>query len=456
MERIRPKRGPASKVDLVAVEAAERALLKMEAAEAAELAASLLTEAEKEASEAAKRQEQEEEKFELEGFVPVEFAIEADGDLIGLRLDVAVQSLLTKWSAGDEDGDVDAPEISRQTALALIAAGRVRIMSQGHVSRTLRAATRKGARLEGGQTVVLLLPPDDDDGSALLSDPVLSPPETGLGEIIPEDIPLAILFEDEEVLVVNKAPGMVVHPAPSGHNTGTLVHAAAFHLTRRSTHGPGEYYGDNADMDMDEPEGARPGIVHRLDKGTSGAIVVAKTRRSHARLCESFKMRKVSKTYLAVTVGDPGIGTIDKPVGRHPVHRQRMRVVPPTGRKGAAPGRRAISHVETLATDGKLSVVAVRIETGRTHQIRVHLLDRGTPIVGDDVYGVGVKNGRRGAGAERPLLHAARLELDHPVIVDAEGDAERMVFVAPMAPDMAAIVEGIWRGAREEMPEYFD
>jgi 23S rRNA pseudouridine1911/1915/1917 synthase len=171
------------------------------------------------------------------------------------------------------------------------------------------------------------------------------------------------------------------------------------------------------------------------------------------------------------TVGNPGKQVaIDKPIGRHPIHRQRMRVVPDPHRKdssGVAPkdripsisssssyskaGRRALSYVDTIAFDGKLSLVQVRIETGRTHQIRVHLQDRKTPIYGDDVYGIADWNKRlvKSNGIQRPLLHAYRLELEHPIT------REKMVFEAPMAEDMSMISMGIWQEGPEELPAAF-
>ncbi|KAL3924305.1 MAG: hypothetical protein SGARI_006056, partial [Bacillariaceae sp.] len=233
----------------------------------------------------------------------------------------------------------------------------------------------------------------------------------------------------------------------------------------------------------------RPGIVHRLDKGTTGILVVAKTTQALTKLSEAFAQRTVKKTYLAITVGNPGKRvTIDKPIGRHPIHRQRMRVVPDPHRKdssGMTPqerkrlrmvtavvesrdpskagsvtmpkqslsqsGRRALSYVDTLAFDSKLSLARVRIETGRTHQIRVHLQDRHTPIYGDDIYGIADWNKRlkKTLGIERPLLHAYRLELTHPIT------DEPMVFEAPMADDMQSLARNIWKEGPEELPRAF-
>jgi len=197
---------------------------------------------------------------------------------------------------------------------------------------------------------------------------------------------------------------------------------------------------------------------------------VAKTKQALSNLSTDFAARNVKKTYLAVTVGNPGKRVvIDKPIGRHPVHRQRMRVVPDPHRKdssGTSPkdrikdlssptlsktGRRALSYVDTLSFDGKLSLVQVRIETGRTHQIRVHLQDRRTPIYGDEVYGIADWNKRlaKTHGIERPLLHAFRLEMNHPITGD------HMVFEAPMAEDMIEIGKIIWPEGVDQLPRAF-
>jgi 23S rRNA pseudouridine1911/1915/1917 synthase len=196
----------------------------------------------------------------------------------------------------------------------------------------------------------------------------------------------------------------------------------------------------------------RPGIVHRLDKGTTGVLVVAKTSSALATLSEAFANRKVKKQYLAITVGNPGVDQwIDKPIGRHPMYRQRMRVVPNPSRgqqtrlmdtssmSVAKTGRPALSHIHTIHHDGKLSIVQVRIATGRTHQIRVHLQDHGTPIYGDDVYGLTDWNKALSTrrGITRPLLHAQRLEIDHPVT------GESLVFEAPVANDMLEVMNAI-------------
>ncbi|KAL7578388.1 hypothetical protein ACA910_012788 [Epithemia clementina (nom. ined.)] len=307
-------------------------------------------------------------------------------------------------------------------------------------------------------------------------------------EIVPQDIPLNILYEDEHMIVLNKAAGMVVHPA-AGNWDGTVVNALVFYLTHHSPYGRGDYHAnddrnngggsgnsgqqvggmiDSTGWQKEQQQEAlyfRPGIVHRLDKGTTGVLVVAKTHVAHAALSAAFAQRQVQKIYMAITVGNPGKQVvIDKPIERHPIHRQRMRVVPdPHRRSGGGvgtgddrllptSGRRALSLVDTLAFDGKLALVQVQIETGRTHQIRVHLQDRHTPIYGDDVYGLADWNRRLQSQYQindRPLLHAYRLQLNHPVT------GQIMVFTAPLAPDMQTIAQIINPQGKQEFPELF-
>lgn len=303
-------------------------------------------------------------------------------------------------------------------------------------------------------------------------------------EIVAQNLPLDIIFEDEHMIVLNKASGMVVHPAV-GNWDGTVVNALAYYLANKSPFGSGDFIesdgkvksenGEGIDIDGTDGEAIffRPGIVHRLDKGTTGILIVAKTREALSTLSEAFAARKVKKTYVAVTIGNPGKQVvINKPIGRHPIHRQRMRVVPdPTkfdsggmtpnqrkalrlkeGKSVAQAGRNALSFVDTLAFDGKLSVAQVRIKTGRTHQIRVHLQDRTTPIYGDELYGFPDWNKRlaKTHGIARPLLHAFRLEIEHPMT------GKRMVFRAPMADDMVAIAGGIWPEGSETRKELFE
>jgi 23S rRNA pseudouridine1911/1915/1917 synthase len=198
----------------------------------------------------------------------------------------------------------------------------------------------------------------------------------------PENIPLDILYEDEYLLAVNKPVGMVVHPAP-GHWSGTFVNALLGHCSHLA---PGS-------------DPLRPGIVHRLDKDTSGVLLAAKTTATHQKLIEMFSSRRIQKLYLAVCVGKPRNGIVNLPIGRHPVHRKQMTTLPD--------GREAITEFQVLAFNERNSLVLARPTTGRTHQIRVHLKHLGCPILGDTLYG--------STEAERQLLHAYRLSLTHPI-----------------------------------------
>ena len=278
------------------------------------------------------------------------------------------------------------------------------------------------------------------------------------------------------VLIVIPFLAKPSHPA-AGNWDGTVVNALAYYLMNESPFGLGDFFTSHAsetvvtndediplDNDMNQNDAVtnsisslRPGIVHRLDKGTSGVLIVAKTSSALATLSEAFANRKVKKQYLAVTIGNPGADQwINKPIGRHPLHRQKMRVVPDPSpsmsTRGQARlagdnsksivkrGRPALSHIHTIHHDGKLSVVQVEIATGRTHQIRVHLQDHGTPIYGDDVYGLTdwTKALSLQRGITRPLLHAQKLQIDHPVT------GEQMVFEAQVADDMMDVITAIW------------
>ena len=231
----------------------------------------------------------------------------------------------------------------------------------------------------------------------------------------PEDIPLTVVFEDEHMLVVDKAPGMVVHPAP-GHFTGTLVNALLHRCPDLS--GIGGV--------------ARPGIVHRLDQDTSGLLVVAKTQAAMDGLTRAFASHKsLTKTYLAVCHGRPRLdaGRIENLIGRHPVDRKRMAIVEKNGKlaitnwKVLGPGRAGTSLVECV------------IETGRTHQIRVHMASLGCPVIGDRVYGKGALDRKLEPVPERQMLHAWRLKLWHPVF------GVEMSLEAPIPPDMKPYCE---------------
>jgi 23S rRNA pseudouridine1911/1915/1917 synthase len=349
------------------------------------------------------------------------------------------------------------PELSRSFCGKLVSDKRVRLVSDGKGT----VIDRKSFKVEAGQKLQISFPSDER-----------------VTEIVAQDIPLDIIFEDEHMIVLNKAANMVVHPA-AGNWDGTVVNALAYYLSK-SPMGTGDFVDTDGkirsetskDVDVDGTEGEiisfRPGIVHRLDKGTTGVLIVAKTTQALAALSHSFASRRVKKTYLTITVGNPGKRVkIDKPIGRHPINRQRMRVVPDPHKKdsrGSSPrdrmiedrtpsqaGRRALSYVDTIAFDGKLSLVQVRIETGRTHQIRVHLQDRHTPVYGDEVYGLSDWNKRlsKTHQIQRPLLHAYKLEIEHPVT------NELMVFIAPLAEDMMVVAKAVYPQGAEELPAIF-
>ncbi|HEY54234.1 MAG TPA: RluA family pseudouridine synthase [Caldilineae bacterium] len=226
----------------------------------------------------------------------------------------------------------------------------------------------------------------------------------------PEAIPLTILYEDDDLIAVDKPAGMVVHPAP-GHETGTLVNAILHHCP-----------------DLQGVGGVqRPGIVHRLDKDTSGIILVAKHDRAHRHLQAQFKNRTIDKTYLALLIGqlEQREGRIDAPIGRHPRQRKRMAVT------SAEKGREAITEFTVEAYYGTTTLVAAHPLTGRTHQIRVHFASIGHPLVGDVVYGP-----RRDAyKLGRHFLHAHRLHFLRPA------DDASLDLVSPLPPDLQALLD---------------
>ena len=216
-------------------------------------------------------------------------------------------------------------------------------------------------------------------------------------DIVPQNIPIDIVYEDGDIAVVDKPKGMVVHPAP-GNPDGTLVNALMYHLSDLSGIG-GEL---------------RPGIVHRIDKLTSGLIVVAKNDAAHTSLAAQLKEHSARRTYIAIVDGNikEDSGTVDAPIGRHPVDRKRMAVV--------KDGREAVTHWCVLERYGAYTLIEARLETGRTHQIRVHMAHIKHPVSGDVVYGCAKPR----LGLDGQALHAARLELTHPAT------GERMVFGA--------------------------
>ena len=267
------------------------------------------------------------------------------------------------------------PSLSRTAAQKLIESGLVFVNGR-------QAA--KSVRLASGDTVTFTLPEP-------------KPLETKA-----QDIPLDIVYEDDDLLVINKPKGMVVHPA-AGNEDGTLVNALLAHCGD-SLSGIGGV--------------RRPGIVHRIDKDTGGLLLVAKNDRAHRSLAEQIKRHTASRVYEAVVIGAPkeDTGTVNAPIGRHKIHRKKMAVVPD--------GKEAVTHFEVLARYRGYSLVRFHLETGRTHQIRVHMAYLGHPILGDALYG-GV---RKEIPAEGQTLQAVSISFDHPKT------NERMTFCVPHQP----------------------
>lgn len=226
-------------------------------------------------------------------------------------------------------------------------------------------------------------------------------------DLAPEPIDLEVLYEDEHLIVINKPAGMVVHPAP-GHYRGTFVNALLFHCKQ---------------IDSDDP--LRPGIVHRLDKDTSGILIAAKTRAAHTGLIDLFAKRKIEKTYLAICIGKPKDGLIDAPIARHPSRRKEMAV--------CMQGRASKTNCQVLAQNGPLSLVRLELLTGRTHQLRVHLKHMGTPILGDGTYGNTTINKK--FSIKRQLLHAHFIEFFHPIT------QQILSLTAPIPEDLREAIE---------------
>lgn len=235
-------------------------------------------------------------------------------------------------------------------------------------------------------------------------------PELKEPDILPENIPLDILYEDQDILVVNKPKGMVVHPAP-GHYTGTLVNAIMYHCKDNLS-------GINGVL--------RPGIVHRIDMDTTGSLLICKNDRAHQALAEQLKEHSITRKYHAIVHGrlKEDEGTIDKPIGRHPIDRKKMSV-------HCTNGREAITHYRVLKRFQQFTYIECQLETGRTHQIRVHMSSIGHPILGDQIYGPA----KCPYKLQGQTLHAKVLGITHPIT------GEYMEFDAPLPDYFQALLE---------------
>jgi len=315
--------------------------------------------------------------------------IEDDDGIESVESADALESCLSFTVPEDASGRLDAwlaaqaPELSRARIQALIKDGRVTCGG---------AAVKANAKPKPGQVIEIVVPA-----------PVPAVPE-------PEDIPLDILYEDSDCLVLNKPAGLVVHPAP-GHASGTLVNALLHHC--RDLGGVGGV--------------ERPGIVHRLDKDTSGLMVVAKNDAAMAGFVRLFQTGGITKEYLTLVHGAPTkpAGTVSTLIGRHPEHRKKMAVVKRNGKQ-------AVTHYTVERRIGEVALVRCRIETGRTHQIRVHMQSLGCPVIGDALYGRPAADKRLTPVPARQMLHAAHLVFAHPVTGAA------MDFTAPLPDDFKA------------------
>ena len=255
------------------------------------------------------------------------------------------------------------------------------------------APVKKNARLQPGDTLLI------------------SPPQPEDVDLIPQDIPLDVVYEDDDVIVVNKPVGMVVHPAP-GHPNGTLVNALLYHCKESLSGINGE---------------RRPGIVHRIDRDTSGLLIAAKNDKAHLSLAAQLEDHSLFRLYHAVTVGGfrEEQGTVNAPIARHPTDRKRMCVCRP------GEGREAVTHWQVVDSHDGYSHITCRLETGRTHQIRVHMASIGRPLLGDTLYGAK----KPWPGLTGQCLHAARLTFTHP------STGERMTVEAPLPDWFTAVLK---------------
>lgn len=331
---------------------------------------------------------------------------------------------------GPDDADARRVELTLQRdvkdRLDRYLTSRIPFMSRSQIQRMIDDGAamvngqpaRASTKLRLNDTVELVLPP---------------PPS---GHIDPEDIPIDVLYEDEHLIVLNKRPDIIVHPARS-HNTGTMLGALAWHFQHSSE---GELSPVGADL-------ARPGVVHRLDRDTTGVIVFAKTEEAHWKLGQQFEKRTTDKRYLAIVQGDPkgaldpDIEAIDEPIGPHPSKEKGYREKQVVRHDQLGKPSLTIARVreryrlhDRPVGDQHFALLELELKTGRTHQIRVHCSHRGWPIVGDDMYGGRAFELPSGETIQRQMLHAALLALEHPI------SGEPLVLTAPPREDMLALL----------------
>ena len=288
----------------------------------------------------------------------------------------------------------EVADLSRERIKSLIAEGKVEVDG--------KPVTSASAKVQAGSSFSIHLPPPSDP------------------QAVPQDIPIEVVYEDEHLIVVDKPAGMVVHPA-AGNPDGTLVNALLHHC-RGQLSGIGGV--------------ARPGIVHRIDKDTSGLLVVAKSDAAHEGLAKQFADHSLERAYLAVCGGhpNPSSGTLNARLGRSDRDRKKMAVLPDDSKRG----KHAVTHYRTLERLDHCSLIECRLETGRTHQVRVHLASIGHALIGDPVYGrtpAALRPVIKALGFERQALHAARLGLIHPVTGNA------LSFSSDVPADMRELID---------------
>ena len=328
---------------------------------------------------------------------------------------VALDQDATTDAGGDETGDDDTlPEVTfvlqrdRQSRLDKYLTTRITFMSRTQIQRLIDGgsvvvngtAGKASTKLRLGDEVRVALPPPPSD------------------EVVPEDIPLDVLLEDEHMIVINKRPGIIVHPARS-ENRGTMINALSYHFQHRTGGG----------LSTVGREFARPGVVHRLDRDTTGCIVFAKTEEAHWKIAAQFEKRTTDKRYLALVAGhvEPAVQVIDLPLGPHPSRSKGTREKQVVRRDHLGKPSVTICRVREryrlhgrAVGDQQFTLLELELKTGRTHQIRVHLSYNGWPIVGDDLYGgrafeYPASNGIESTAISRQMLHAALLCFDHPI-----------------------------------------